>query len=208
MVAVPFKLPADGPEGEKNVTFSATEENALIIGLDQYGTHRHAVNLPWLHERLTRNTLPLIFAIGHEMAFRAGDHEDNLDSEPALRDDFIEALGEAGGRTYFAGHDHFYDHQRITDPERRPGLSIDQFVVGTAGAPVDQGRDFAGNDGSWAIRHILHVELTYGYILGEVDGTRVSLFFMGRLAPGVFEALDTFAYMAEGQAAPTAAAGR
>jgi hypothetical protein len=206
--AGPYAVPDDGPEGEKNVTFSATEENALIIGLDEYGTHRYAVNLPWLHERLARNTLPLILAIGHEMAFRAGDHEDNLDNEPALRDEFIAALGEAGGRTYFAGHDHFYDHQRITDPERHPGLAIDQFVVGTAGAPVDQGHDFAGNDGSWVVRHIAHVELTYGYVLGEVDGPRVSLFFMGRLAPGVYEALDTFAYTAEGKAAAAPATGR
>jgi hypothetical protein len=194
--AGPYGLPANGPEGEKNVTFAATEGNALILGLDQDGLHPNAVDLAWLHAQLDRNTQPLVFVLGHEMAFRAGRHKDNLDNNPALRDEFLEAIAKGGARVYFAGHDHVYDHQAITDPEHRPGVTIDQFVVGTAGAPFYQGEDYAGNNGSWSIKHVKHIELMYGYMLGEVEGSGVSLFFMGRLGPGVYEPLDTFSYRA------------
>jgi 3',5'-cyclic AMP phosphodiesterase CpdA len=204
----PYALPDNGPEGEKNVTFAASEENALVIGVDQFGGHPHAVNLAWLRDQLTRNTRPLIFVFGHEMAFRAGRHIDNLDNNPALRDEFIEALSKAGARVYFAGHDHFYDHQAITDPTHRPGVAIDQFVLGTAGAPFYQGEDYAGNNGSWSITHVKHIELTYGYTLGEVSGDRVSLFFMGRIAPGVYEPLDTFSYRAGAEPAVPATVAR
>jgi hypothetical protein len=198
----PYALPANGPEGEKNVTFSAVEENSLVVGVDQYGAHENTLDLAWLRAQLERNALPIVLVEGHEMAFRAGRHADNLDNHPELRDEFIEALGKSGARVYFAGHDHVYDHQRITDPEHRPGVTIDQFVVGTAGAPFYQGEDFAGANGTWTIKHIKHIELRYGYVLGEVDGTRVSLFFMARLAPGIYEPMDTFSYRA---AAPTPA---
>lgn len=207
--AGPYALPGNGPVGEKNVTFTAAEENALVVGVDEYGRHRHMVNLAWLREQLDRNTLPLVFVIGHEMAFRAGRHSDNLDNHETLRDGFVEALGKAGARVYFAGHDHFYDHQEITDPKGHPGVTIDQFVVGTAGAPFYQGHDYAGDNGSWTVTLVKHIELMYGYVLGKVDGPRVSLFFMGRVAPGVYEALDTFAYQAAAAAAaPAPAAGR
>ncbi len=204
----PYALPGNGPEGEKNVTFAAAEENALIIGLDEYGRHKHMVNLAWLRRQLERNTLPLVFVMGHEMAFRAGHHRDNLDNHEPLRDEFLDVLGKARARVYFAGHDHFYDHQQITDPKRHPDVKIDQFVVGTAGAPFYQGRDYDGSNGSWTITHVKHIEMTYGYVLAKVDGPRVSLFFMGRVAPGVYEALDTFAYQAAAAAAPAPAAGR
>jgi hypothetical protein len=204
----PYALPDNGPDGEKNITFAATEENALILGVDEYGLHPHTVNLGWLHEQLAHNTRPLVFVLGHEMAFRSGHHADTLDNKPALRDQFIAALGNAGARVYFAGHDHFYDRQEITDPAHHPGLDIEQLVVGTAGAPFYQGRDYAGDNGSWHVTHVKHVELTYGYMLGKVDGTRVSLYFMGRIAPGVYEALDAFSYTAGAEAQPVPSARR
>jgi hypothetical protein len=41
----PHALPQNGPDG-------AVESNALILGLDQWGWHRHAVNLGWLRKAL------------------------------------------------------------------------------------------------------------------------------------------------------------
>jgi 3',5'-cyclic AMP phosphodiesterase CpdA len=192
----PYALPDDGPDGEKNMTFAAKEENALILGLDEWGDHAHAVNLAWLHTQLDHNTQPLIFAEGHEMAFRSGHHEDNLDNRPAERDEFIEALRKAGGLVYFAGHDHLYDRADVAGPYDTVAPKFEQIVVGTAGAPFAQGHDFDGANGAWTVTHPTHVEMTYGYVLGEVDGTKVSLFFMGRLAPGVYEPLDTYSYTA------------
>ena len=202
----PYALPANGPAGEKDVTFAAAEENALVIGVDQDGWHEHAANLGWLRTQLNENTRPLVFVIGHEMAFRSGGHTDNLDNNVSLRDAFVRLLMAAGARVYFAGHDHFYDHLRITDPEHT-GNTLDQFVVGTAGAPFYHGQDYAGRNEGWTVTRVKHIEGTYGYLLGKVDGLHVSLSFMGRTAPGVYGEQDTFSYTAAPhQAEPAAAA--
>lgn len=205
-----YALPDNGPPGEKNMTFAAKEENALVIGLDEYGIHPHLVNVQWLRNQLDQNDLPLVFVVGHEMAFRAGHHQDNLDNNVSARDDFIHTLRKAKAWIYFAGHDHFYDHQGISDPDDHgdPMVQIHQFVVGTAGAPFYQGQDYGGNNGLWNVTHFKHIELTYGYMLGKVDGTKVSLYFMGRVAPGVYEPLDTYSYTGNAGRAADGSPGR
>lgn len=202
----PYVQPSNGPEGEKDMTFAAREENALIVGLDQWNGHEHAVNEKWLDQQLARNTLPVVLVMGHEMAFRAGVHTDNLAEHRRRRDRFIEALFKAGARVYFAGHDHFYDHAEITDPKCHPGLDIHQFVVGTAGAPFYHGADYGENDGSWTVIHKpeWHIERAIGYMLGEVDSLDVKLTFFGRTAAdSTFRPMDSFAYRAARAEAPT-----
>ncbi len=191
----PYALPGDGPAGEKDVTFAAAEANALVVGVDQDGWHRHAVNLGWLEQRLEANTKPLVFVVGHEMAFRSGRHADNLDNNEWLRDAFVKLLMASGARVYFAGHDHFYDRLQVADPAH-PGDTLEQIVVGTAGAPFYHGEDYAGDNTGWTVTPVKHIEKTFGYVLGRVDGRHVSLSFMGRSAPGVYAAEDTFAYTA------------
>jgi hypothetical protein len=201
-----YALPGNGPEGEKNMTFAAREENALVIGLDQDEWHEHAVDVGWLRKQLEENTQPVVLVMGHEMAFRSGSHTDNLDNNASLRDAFVKALLGAGAQVYFAGHDHFYDHLEITDPAY-PGVTLHQVVVGTAGAPFYEGQDYAGNNSGWTVKPVKHIEQTYGYVLGEVDGLHVSLSFMGRVAPGVYKAQDTFSYTAAAkQVEPSVAA--
>jgi hypothetical protein len=203
----PYALPGNGPVDERNVTFTAVEENALIVGMDQGGWHQHAIHLGWLREQLAQNKQPLVLVMGHEMAFRAGHHTDNLDNNASLRDGFIAALGSAGARVYFAGHDHFYDHLEITDPKGHPDLDIHQFVIGTAGAPFYHGSDYDGNNGSWTIRPMKHIEDTFGYVLGEVDGLHVRMSFMGRSASGAYQPMDAFEYDASMTASPSEKAG-
>jgi len=106
-------MPDNGPAGEKNLTYSVTHKNALIISLDQYIRLRR-VNQAWLDSQLAANTRPHIFVFGHEPAFKAS-HEDCLDDYVAERDAFWASIEEAGGRTYFCGHDHFYNHARVDD---------------------------------------------------------------------------------------------
>jgi hypothetical protein len=192
----PYALPQNGPDHEKNFTFAAHEENALILGLDQWDTHEHSINQRWLNEQLAKNKLPIILTLGHEMAFMAGHHTDCLDNNEYARDTFINSLADAGARVYLAGHDHFYDHMEITDPKNHPNLNIHQFVVGTAGAPFYEGSQYTGHNGSWQLNQVKHIEQSYGYMIGEVDGLNVKLTFYGRTAPNVYEAMDTFSYTA------------
>jgi len=113
------KLPDNGPADEKFMTYSVTHKNAFIVTLDQYAGRRHdfhhKVNQEWLDNQLTANTKPHIFLAGHEQAFRVR-HNDCLDYYPAERDAFWTSIKNAGGRTYFCGHDHFYDHAHVDEP--------------------------------------------------------------------------------------------
>ena len=124
------KLPGNGPATEKFFTYSATHKNAFIVMLDNYAGTRHdfnhKINQQWLDNQLEANTKPHIFLAGHEQAFRAL-HTDCLDYFPAQRDAFWAAIKNAGGRTYFCGHDHFYDHARVDDGDGNPDNDIHQF---------------------------------------------------------------------------------
>jgi len=190
----PYALPQNGPAGERNMTFAARESNALILGVDQFGTHEHAVNQAWVNRLIAANKLPLIFVLGHEMAFKAGHHDDNLDNNVAARDTFILSLANAGCRVYFAGHDHFYDHMEIKDPVNHPGFDLHQLVVGTAGAPFYKGDAYDGHNGSWQLTHVTHIEDTFGYVLVEVNGRKVTLTWKGRVSPGVYKAGESWSY--------------
>jgi len=192
-----YRLPENGPDDEKDATWSFQYENALFIGLDEWGKHEHAVNQKWLDRQLATNKLPHVFAMGHEMAFKSGSHADNLDNKPAQRDRFIASFAKAGGRVYFCGHDHFYDRCEITDP--KSGFDVCQLVVGTAGAPFYHGDKHDGNNTHWRVAPQKHIEDTYGYTLVEIDGPKATLTFYGRKGPGDYEAMDEFSYRVEGK---------
>jgi predicted phosphodiesterase len=187
-----YAMPHNGPDTEKDATWSAVEQNSLLIGVDEWGTHVHQVNQPWLDQQLAANKQPHIFVIGHEMAFKAGHHDDNLDNHPEARDSFVKSLIAAGCTTYICGHDHFYDHMLITDPTS--GKTIHQLLVGTAGAPFYTGDKYDGNNGSWKLTPVKHIEDTFGYTLVEIKGLHVKMTFMGRKAPGVYAPMETFSY--------------
>jgi len=199
------KLPDNGPAGERFMTYSVTHENALIVMLDQYGGsgHRaiHKVNQQWLDTQLAGNVKPHIFIAGHESAFRAL-HSDCLDNEPSQRDTFWAAIKKAGGRTYFCGHDHFYDHAQIDDGDGDANNDIHQFIAGTAGAsPYRWSPPYSGNNGGYKVEQLHHAE-SYGYILVEIDGLNVTLSWMERntndlSAAGTYEARETWSYVVE-----------
>jgi predicted phosphodiesterase len=191
-----YRLPDNGPEGEKNATWSFEYENALFIGVDEWGKHEHAVNQAWLDEQLAKNKKPHIFVMGHEMAFKAGHHDDNLDNKPAARDAFIDSLFKAGAKVYVCGHDHFYDRTDVSDQAKFPGQTITQLLVGTAGAPFYHGDKHNGNNGSWSLNVDKHIEDTYGYTLVEIDGLNATLTFYGRTSAGMYSPMDSFSYTA------------
>jgi 3',5'-cyclic AMP phosphodiesterase CpdA len=188
-----FSLPDNGPAGEKNLTYSVTHKNALIISLDQYIRLRR-VNQAWLAAQFAANTKPHIFVLGHEPAFKAL-HEDCLDDYPAERDVFWGSIEKAGGRTYFCGHDHFYNHARV-DNDGDPSNDIHQYIVGTAGAPLyDWLGNYDGDNSNYTVENIYHAK-EYGYCLVEIDGLDVTLSWMERVGAGKYEAGEVWSYTA------------
>jgi hypothetical protein len=196
------KLPDNGPAAEKYMTYAVTHKNAFIVSLDQYAgiNHEevHMVNQKWLDAQLAANMKPHIFITGHEPAFRAL-HSDCLDNRPAERDAFWESLRNAGGRTYFTGHDHFYDHARIDDGDGDPDNDIHQFIIATAGAPTySWSGPYAGNNSYYTVEQLYHAE-NYGYVLVEVDDFNVTLTWMQRHTndleiPGIYQPEEEWSY--------------
>jgi len=188
-----FSLPDNGPAGEKNLTYSVTHKNALIISLDQYIRLRR-VNQAWLAAQFAANTKPHIFVFGHEPAFKAS-HEDCLDDYPAERDVFWGSIEKAGGRTYFCGHDHFYNHARVDNDGDRSN-DIHQYIVGTAGAPLyDWSGNYDGDNSNYTVENIYHAK-EYGYCLVEIDGLDVTLSWMEHAGAGKYEAGEVWSYTA------------
>ncbi|MHC4116481.1 MAG: metallophosphoesterase family protein [Planctomycetota bacterium] len=195
-------LPDNGPTGERYMTYSVRHKNALVVLLDQYAglEHRavHKVNQQWLDEQLAVNSAEHIFVAGHEPAFRAL-HTDCLDNYVTERDTFWASIRNAGGRTYFCGHDHFYDHARIDDGDGNPDNDIHQFISGAGGAPpYSWSPPYSGNNSGYEVEQWHHDE-GYGYTLVEIDGSNVTLTWMKRdtddlTVQASYEPRDTWSY--------------
>ena len=187
------ELPDNGPSGEINLTYSAGHKNVFIIALDQYIVLRR-VNQTWLNSQLSANTGPHIFIFGHDPAFKV-NHSDCLDAYPANRDAFWFSIEKAGGRVYFCGHDHFYNHARV-DNDGEPNNDVHQYVVGTGGAPFSGwSGNYDGVNDYYTLTNIKHVE-QYGYVLCEVDGLKITLTWMERTGEGVYSAVEEWNYTA------------
>ncbi len=196
------KLPGNGPPLEKYMTYSVTHKNALIVALDAYaGTaHKldHKINQSWLDSQLAANTKPHIFVAAHEPAFRTY-HPDCLDDFPANRDALWLSITNAGARTYFCGHDHFYDHARVDNGDGNANNDIHQYIIGTAGARLYHwSPPYSGNNSIYTITQLHHAE-RHGYVLAEVNDLDVTLTWMQRSsndldANGVYVANETFSY--------------
>lgn len=196
------RLPGNGPPGEKYMTYSFTYKNSFIVSLDQYAgiKHRdiHKVNQKWLDAQLVSNTNSHLFVFGHEPAFRAL-HTDCLDNRPAERDALWASLRNSGGRAYFCGHDHFYDHARIDDGDANPANDIHQFIVATAGASLYAwSPPYSGNNTDYRVEQWYHAE-KFGYILVEIDNLDVTMAWMERHTndlnvQGIYEPRDIWNY--------------
>jgi hypothetical protein len=198
------KLPDNGPANEKYMTYSVTHKNAFIVVLDQYAGIRHdfhhRINQKWLDDQLAANIKPHIFIAGHESAFRTL-HTDCLDNFPAERDAFWASIKNAGGLTYFCGHDHYYDHSYVDDGDGNPDNNIHQLIVATAGASLyTWSPPYNGNNSSYDVEQIYHSR-QYGYLLVEVDELNVTLTWIERNSydlniPGIYEPNNTWSYTA------------
>jgi len=191
-----FALPNNGPENEKNLTYSFSHKNAFILGLEQYGSERHTINQKWLERQLAANTKPHIFVYGHAPAFEV-NHKDCLDDHPEERDSFIAALENAGARLYFAGHDHLYDHT-CANNDFNPDNDIHQFIVGTTGAPLrnkNLDKLYPGQNTSYTLTN-LHYASRFGYMIVAVKGLEVTTIWMERTDRGKYKPAEIWGYTA------------
>ncbi|MBN2455051.1 MAG: metallophosphoesterase, partial [Sedimentisphaerales bacterium] len=194
-----YALPNNGPAGEENITFSFTQNNVFVVGLDQYVIDAR-VNQTWLDAQFAANDQLHVFVLGHEPAFSV-HHSYCLDDWPDDRNTFWNSIAAEGGRIYFAGHDHFYNHTRLDDGDADPDDDLHQYIVGTGGAPLyDWDYNYGGNNGSWTPQ-LVHHEKEYGYVVVEIDGSNVTLTWKHRVSPGIYQTNgDTFTYSTVGAA--------
>ena len=194
-----YALPTNGPENEKNLSFYYIRGSVLCIGLDQYANPLgHLVNQSWLDQVLKDYRRPFVFVYGHEPAFMSGSHSinDTLGANAAARNAMWESLIRAGARVYLCGHDHLYDHTTVVRASAEPGPEMHQLTAGTAGAPFYHGRSYNGDDSSWKLDSIEHIENTYGYILITIEKNKAIITFKGRISPGRYEPMGTLRYIA------------
>lgn len=157
---------ADG----RSYTFSFN--NALFLCMDNYSnasTSAHMVNQTFLDAQLAaRNptNTPLVFAMWHEPAFKAGQ-DTGLEAKPTQRNATWTSFQNAGCRQVFNGHDHSYAAARLDDGDGNTNDDTYQVVVGTAGAPL-YAVAYSGDTGSWTVVPISS-ESSYGYVRVVVD---------------------------------------
>ena len=196
-----YGLPQDGPAGEQNLTWSVTHgtgsAKAIVLGLDQYyPSADHKVPQAWVDGKLAATDAPHVFAMGHEPAF-SSDHDDCMDDAPTDRNVFLNSLIDAGGRSYFAGHDHFYNHLRADDGDDNPDNDLHQFIVGTAGAPLRDEGNYGGDTGPWTPTKDTDgngsddpgaFEEQFGYMVVEIDDLDVTMTWWHRTGANAYAA--------------------
>ena len=158
-------LPQNGPSGETNLTYSFNHKNAFFVGLDTY-VNIHKINQTWLDQQFAANTNPLVFVYGHEAAFKVF-HSDCLDNYSSERNSFWESLSNAGVKTYFCGHDHFFDLTEIDDGDGNDQNNVYQYLVGTGGAWLMPKYNYNGDNSNYTIDPIYHKK-EHGYALVEI----------------------------------------
>ena len=182
-----YSLPQNGPDGEKNITFSFDFNNVFVAGLDQY-INLNRVNQEWLETQFELNMRPHVFIFGHTPAFKVR-HSDCLDDYPDKRNLFWQSLINERAKIYFCGHDHFYDHMVLTDLESATNNEIHQMIVGTAGAPLRSDGVYNGINDPWTPLRLAHKQI-YGYVLVEVDWMNVKITWKQRNQNGTYSAGD------------------
>ncbi|MDD1777544.1 MAG: metallophosphoesterase [Candidatus Helarchaeota archaeon] len=196
-----YSLPQNGPLTELNLTYYVAHKNALILALDELRTPSHPidyVNQTWIDTQLAANTRPHVFAFGHFTAFKM--IWDSLGDHPDERNLFWNGLENAGARTYFCGHEHFFDCARVDD-DGDPNNDLYQYIIGSAGAPEhvwNEDNPYPGNNSGRTITPIYHTT-GFGYVIVDINDLNVTLTWMERQTndpeiPGTYSAMDVLSY--------------
>lgn len=181
-------IPANGPRKQKGLTYSLPHKNALFVGFDEI-TDQFQVDQKWFDQILAKGKRRHLFVFGHYPAF-AVKHKDCLACYGEARNRFWDAIGKAGGRLYFCGHDHFYDRASIPDGK---GRLIQQVLVGNGGAPFSSDKDGYPDP---KVKREEHIENAYGYVVVTVNGDSVSAKLKALDPAGAWRNADAFCYRA------------
>jgi len=183
-----FAFPNNGPKGEKDVTYFVKNKNVLLFVMDAYSREKHTINTNWMKQIIEKEkkNFPIhIFTVTHEPAFSA-KHRDCLAGDPVERDKFLNVFTSNGGVCFFCGHDHFYNHAKITLPKGE----FHQFICGTSGAPLYKW------EGKYKDKRVVQVKSKpiFGYMTVLVNGKTATLTMKGWNKKGKLEIIDTFSY--------------
>jgi predicted phosphodiesterase len=178
-----YLFPQNGPGQEKNITYAIEYDNLLFIALDEY-TNLHKINQVWLDEFLQTTDRKLIFAAGHEPAFKLFN-TNCLSSYPEERDLFWKSLTDAGVKAYFCGHDHFYDHAIIDNGDGNSYNDVHQVIAGTGGASLFSDSEYNGSNGGWTPERLFH-EADNGYVLVEINDSVLKMVWKHRVGQNIY----------------------
>lgn len=189
-----YILPDNGPAGEEYATYAFTHKNVFVVGLDNYVKPRR-INQKWLDKQFEANTQPHVFVFGHEPAFRLY-HTMTQSKYPRDRDLFWNSLTTEGGRVYFCGHDHHYDHIRLDNADSDTGNDLHQFILNSSHKMYLDWL-YNGNNGSWEPYRIFHEE-AFGYLLVEINNLDVTISWKSKtsLINPSYQTTDAFSYIA------------
>lgn len=182
-------IPKNGPDKQKGLTYSLPHKNALFVGFDEI-VDQFQVNQKWFEMILAKDKRTHLFTFGHYPAY-AVKHKDCLACYGKARDRFWNTIGNAGGRMYFCGHDHFYDRAMITDAK---GHQIRQVLVGNGGAPFSSMKSGYPDP---RVKGEEHIENAYGYLVVTVNGDNVSAKLKLLDPSGAWRNGDAFCYSAK-----------
>jgi autotransporter-associated beta strand protein len=207
------QIPQNGPDGEKGMTYSFANQNALFVGVDQFmPDYEYRLNQPWLDQQLAANILPHVFVYGHLPAVAVDYDLTSMAYYPLQRDAFWESLGNGGCRVYLTGHSHLYNRATVTvtDVNGKTTPPITQLIAGGGGGPLGPwdpqkyysyqphgGQPPPPPPESVTATLDNHLENKYGYAVVTVDGNQVTITcYAGEpaLTPTTWEFYESYSF--------------
>ncbi len=186
-----INFPTNGPDAEKNLTYSFTYKNALLIGLDQFIAN-HSFNTNWLYQQLAGSTSIHTFVFGAEPLVQITS-TNSLARFKSTRNFLLDNMVNKTSLLYFCGEDGLYDRALITNSYRK---NFYQMMVGSGGLVTSKwdgvyGKSFAETT---LAKNCFHSEQTNGYVIVEIDGYKVNVKWKARMAENLWQTKDEFSY--------------
>ncbi len=155
----------------------------LMLGIDTFSQGKEfQIDNEWVKSEIGIAPTKHVFPFLHSMCFFAGNHTDYVGGKAGAtpaetmvgnRNAFLDVLKGANSKYIFAGHDHFLT---VVDA-KWDGYTVRQVVGGTAGAPFVKIKPIPAMEDKFALTNPVAVENTYGYVVVDVDGDKVTVTF-------------------------------
>jgi len=165
-----FKLPENGPQDFKDITYSFDYGNSHLVVLASNNPSAHIVNLEqrdWLEKDLASNKKANTFVFFHEPAYPVGYKIGSaLDAKEADRNALWSILDKYGVTAVFSGHEHFLSRRKIDSSVFSGAVhNIYQFVIGN----TDVGETDGPRNGLADYSYVGHA-----YAIVRVEGAKIT----------------------------------